>query len=90
MLNSFGLCKAFDNQPMPFMAQYKDQAKQAASLPADENDLMPSSSKYRRDRKLAYSTVGTPDYIAPEVFAQSGYGQECDWWSLGKDPCKQS
>lgn len=34
-------------------------------------------------RKLAYSTVGTPDYIAPEVFAQKGYGQECDWWSLG-------
>jgi len=23
---------------------------------------------YRRCRKLAYSTVGTPDYIAPEVF----------------------
>lgn len=32
---------------------------------------------------MAYSTVGTPDYIAPEVFAQTGYGQECDWWSLG-------
>ncbi|KAH9252631.1 hypothetical protein BASA81_009411 [Batrachochytrium salamandrivorans] len=34
-------------------------------------------------RALAYSTVGTPDYIAPEVFAQRGYSQECDWWSLG-------
>jgi len=37
----------------------------------------------KRNKKLAYSTVGTPDYIAPEVFAQTGYGQECDWWSLG-------
>lgn len=37
----------------------------------------------KRAKTLAYSTVGTPDYIAPEVFAQQGYGQECDWWSLG-------
>lgn len=34
-------------------------------------------------RQLAFSTVGTPDYIAPEVFLQKGYGQEVDWWSLG-------
>ncbi|KAF9247069.1 AGC/NDR protein kinase [Melanogaster broomeanus] len=34
-------------------------------------------------RKLAYSTVGTPDYIAPEIFQREGYGNECDWWSLG-------
>ncbi|CAG8508757.1 10709_t:CDS:2 [Paraglomus occultum] len=32
---------------------------------------------------LAFSTVGTPDYIAPEIFRQQGYGKECDWWSLG-------
>jgi serine/threonine kinase 38 len=27
--------------------------------------------------------VGTPDYIAPEVFLQTGYDKSCDWWSLG-------
>jgi len=45
------------------------------------------SAKVRRE--MAYSTVGTPDYIAPEVLAAqngaSGYSYTCavDWWSLG-------
>ena len=34
-------------------------------------------------RPQAYSTVGTPDYIAPEVLQKKGYGLECDWWSTG-------
>ena len=27
--------------------------------------------------------MGTPDYIAPEVFHQTGYSKTSDWWSLG-------
>jgi serine/threonine kinase 38 len=55
---------------------------QSSELMGDA-DQQTSSVQFKRDRKLAYSTVGTPDYIAPEVLAQSGYGFECDWWSLG-------
>ncbi|KAG2398631.1 serine/threonine protein [Vigna angularis] len=28
----------------------------------------------------AFSTVGTPDYIAPEVLLKKGYSVECDWF----------
>jgi len=32
----------------------------------------------------AYSTVGTPDYIAPEVFKQCGYNNVCYLWLINK------
>jgi serine/threonine protein kinase len=41
------------------------------------------SKPTHRSRALAYTTVGTPDYIAPEVLAHEGYGKEIDMWSLG-------
>ncbi len=45
---------------------------------------MKDYKRNRRNNKLiAFSTVGTPDYIAPEVFKQEGYGIEADWWSVG-------
>ena len=37
----------------------------------------------------AFSKVGTPDYIAPEVtsfnkvFFSTGYTESVDWWSIG-------
>ena len=43
----------------------------------------PPFRPHHREREMAYSTVGTPDYIAPEVLVQRGYGKDCDWWSLG-------
>jgi len=83
-LSDFGLCKAFDNSN-PYAenfsaAEAKAEAEEAAAAALDPDKKKTWKS---RNRKLAYSTVGTPDYIAPEVFAQTGYGQECDWWSLG-------
>jgi len=79
-LSDFGLCKAFDSTPVPYLEQYKEESKNSA---ADQEEAKKAGKGVHRNRKLAYSTVGTPDYIAPEVFAQTGYGQECDWWSLG-------
>ena len=47
----------------------------------DKNEIKKTIKK--KPRLLAYSTVGTPDYIAPEVFGQEGYSEEVDWWSIG-------
>lgn len=43
--------------------------------------LLPADNKAYRQK--AYTRVGTPDYIAPEIFGGHGYKKECDWWSLG-------
>ena len=36
-----------------------------------------------RTRKLAFSAVGTPDYIAPEMLSRKGYSELVDWWAVG-------
>jgi len=83
-LSDFGLCKEFEAAPAPFLEQYQEEAKRAAGDGKSASSAHGGKESWKtRGRKLAYSTVGTPDYIAPEVFAQTGYGQECDWWSLG-------
>ena len=45
----------------------------------------PLALRRRKDQQrcLAQSLVGTPNYIAPEVLLREGYGQACDWWSVG-------
>ena len=54
-------------------------AAQLAKLPESEK-----RKTYNKERRqLANSTVGTPDYIAPEVFGQGGYNENVDWWSVG-------
>ncbi|KAH9808025.1 hypothetical protein DFH28DRAFT_936840 [Melampsora americana] len=37
----------------------------------------------RNRKKLAFSVVGTNNYMAPEVLKSTGYDEACDWWSMG-------
>ena len=94
-LSDFGLSKLSDNAfypmsskeasqpPKKLMNHGKDIITKANPNMNLNNSLKLNKKFHKKNRLLAYSTVGTPDYIAPEVFGQSGYGQEVDWWSIG-------
>lgn len=38
---------------------------------------------HRRSAAKAYTTCGTPEYMAPETVGNRGYSFTADWWSLG-------
>ncbi|CAD8070381.1 unnamed protein product [Paramecium primaurelia] len=69
-ISDFGLCK--------HLGVHYDMA-----IPYKNNVQEIQSKNNNSRRQLAYSTVGTPDYIAPDIFSQKGYNQLVDWWSVG-------
>ena len=79
-LTDFGLCKHAEIRPSR-MTEINTK-----ELSFNFNQLKSALDKklgYKKTRQLAFSTVGTPDYIAPEVFGQYGYDETVDWWSVG-------
>eukprot|EP01114_Cavostelium_apophysatum_P001792 TRINITY_DN11564_c0_g1_i1.p1 TRINITY_DN11564_c0_g1~~TRINITY_DN11564_c0_g1_i1.p1 ORF type:complete len:731 (+),score=239.96 TRINITY_DN11564_c0_g1_i1:286-2478(+) len=50
---------------------------------SDQSDWKRRTQTFIRKRELAYSVVGSPDYMAYELLMGKGYDERVDWWSLG-------
>lgn len=82
-LSDFGLCKQAEINNEDFYYEDFNRCRKL-DLKFSKTLKHPNMLNFKKkDRKLAFSAVGTPDYIAPEMLTRKGYNETVDWWSIG-------
>ena len=80
-LTDFGLSAKTERYADPLVELIQDASD---LITGDEPETGSDGAPRPRDRRAALcSTVGTPDYIAPEVLLKQPYDQRVDFWSFG-------
>mmetsp|Transcript_698 Transcript_698/g.2319 ORF Transcript_698/g.2319 Transcript_698/m.2319 type:complete len:559 (-) Transcript_698:434-2110(-) len=85
-LSDFGLCKGLvpmsdERLDEPLKLRSHSSSTTRTQIVADHHKRIRAWKKQARVTK--FSSVGTPNYIAPEVVKGDSYCEECDWWSVG-------
>ncbi|KAJ3211841.1 hypothetical protein HDU67_004222 [Dinochytrium kinnereticum] len=85
-LTDFGLSRGRLNNE--YMKSLKEKVNKIRDLPFTHRSLAERKNLYKTwqaSELRAFSQVGSPDYMAPEVLMQNndGYSLEVDYWSLG-------
>lgn len=81
--NASRMSSIFDNDN-PMSGSYNPMTATfsvASVRPVIQYSDLPPKAQTRR--MMAFSVVGSPDYMSPEVLSEHGYGEEVDWWSVG-------
>jgi cell cycle protein kinase DBF2 len=86
-LIDFGLSKEGLSQKYAGTFLIANERRQSMELGkpwnAGNSNSLRSRANLIRTRKLAYSVVGSPEYMAVEILREQGYNHLCDYWSLG-------
>eukprot|EP01105_Mastigella_eilhardi_P010292 TRINITY_DN2405_c0_g1_i2.p1 TRINITY_DN2405_c0_g1~~TRINITY_DN2405_c0_g1_i2.p1 ORF type:complete len:967 (-),score=177.35 TRINITY_DN2405_c0_g1_i2:81-2609(-) len=79
-LIDFGLCTGFQRT---HATEFYETILQDAKKRKVKSITGAQPERLHHSQVMAKSTVGTPDYTCPEVVNETGYGAECDFWSIG-------
>eukprot|EP00298_Acanthocystis_sp_HF-20_P015486 c21157_g2_i1.p1 GENE.c21157_g2_i1~~c21157_g2_i1.p1 ORF type:complete len:494 (+),score=203.83 c21157_g2_i1:123-1604(+) len=82
-LSDFGLAKEFSDKNKSNGNDLVNSQLLFEQINENTNASYPALARQQARRNIAFTKVGTADYVAPEVLLGTGYGFECDWWGVG-------